>query len=228
MLLVCHLVLASELAPSHLEAPRPLLVFAGRTRRSWRIPRSSTSRAPLHTSSPARWHTFVSTHASCVATSRPPLSTNRTPPSRQLTNSLASSLVSTHASCVATSRPPLFQPAGRRFSRPPVFNRSDATYQPSSSLEGSLARVLRSSTLEDGRHVPPAQQPAGALSRACGGAAALVTTRPRSPTRRTPPLVSVTTDGLPLARRRASHARRASLCVVATGTTHLRATSTGI
>ena len=215
-----------------------LVCHAGRTRRSWRIPRSSTSRAPLHTSSPARWHTFVSTHASCVATSRPPLPTNRTPPSRQLTNSLASSLVSTHASCVATSRPPLFQPAGRRFSRPPVFNRSDATYQLASSLEGSLvstcfasallARVLRSSTLEDGRYVPPAQQPAGALSRACGGAAALVTTRPRSPTTRTPPLVSVTTDGLPLARRRASHARRASLCVVATGTTHPQATSTGI
>ena len=58
-LLVRHLVLASELASSH-RAPRPLLVFAGRTWRSFVVhPRSSASRTPPHTSSPTRWPFFL-------------------------------------------------------------------------------------------------------------------------------------------------------------------------
>jgi hypothetical protein len=75
-----HLVFAGELAPLH-RAPCPLLVFAGRIRRSLqRIPRSPTSWTALRANSPARRPSL-----SCRRTSRRPRilrvrsSTDRTP-----------------------------------------------------------------------------------------------------------------------------------------------------
>ena len=78
-------------------------------------------------------------------------------------------------------------------SRAPFFNRPDAiSRQLASALSHVDARELRRHLMASGpRLSPPAQQPAGALSRADGVMSALTAMRPRSPMRRTLPLASM-------------------------------------
>jgi hypothetical protein len=100
---------------------------------------------------------------------------------------LASSLVprierlarSSLHSALVTGHPWVFRP----------LSASSPARRPSLSCRRSSPRVLCPRPL--GHHFSPAQQPAGAFSRANDLASALITMRPRSPTRRTPLLASV-------------------------------------
>ena len=181
-------------ASSH-RAPCPLLVFTGRTWRSFVVhPRSSASRMPPHTSLPTRWpffsgrrvsrrigltsfifnqpdathsqftrplaHSLVSMHVSCTAISWPPFSSQLDAASRRLTSALVGSIVSTRASRVATSWPLL-------------SNQLDAGMWPRVDVHESCQHLAASNTQHGplGRHLSPAQEPAGALlcRRRCAG-----------------------------------------------------------
>jgi hypothetical protein len=112
-----------------------------------------------------------------------------------------------HASCVGTSWPPFFnQPGATSRQLAGMLSRAGAH-----ELRWHLAASgPRLGPL--GSHFPPAQQPAGTPSRADNVMLALITMRPRSPTRRTPRQLTGS-----LVRRRtllfALHARRTSTCI---------------